>query len=223
MNPPDQPAPPAVAVPRFAHPPTPLYWRALILAVAGGIGAGPIRARYPSDPATGPRVQAGLGALCFLTLAAAFSTNLRAVNWRTIGMGIALQLVTAWVVLRNEYGPGCVRGSGEGGHDAVRLRQLRGQIRLRPARRPADVWSKVLGPGQRLHLRVHGPAADHFRLVVLHGALLLRRAAMGRPHHGQGHDVPAGHQRGGDAVGVGERVHGPDGGAADRQAVRRRG
>ncbi|HEX4592059.1 MAG TPA: nucleoside transporter C-terminal domain-containing protein [Gemmataceae bacterium] len=102
MNSPDRPAPPVVAVQDLRHPPTPLLWRALILAAAGGIGAGAYFARESLDPSTGPRVQAGLGALCFLTLAAAFSTNLRAINWRTIGMGIALQLITAWVVLKNE-------------------------------------------------------------------------------------------------------------------------
>jgi CNT family concentrative nucleoside transporter len=103
MNPPDQPAHPPVVVHDVRHPPTPLLWRALILAAAAGIGAGSYFARESLNPVTGPRVQAGLGALCFLTLAAAFSTNIRAVNWRTVGMGIALQLATAWIVLRNDY------------------------------------------------------------------------------------------------------------------------
>jgi CNT family concentrative nucleoside transporter len=102
MNPPDQPAPPPVVVHDVRRPPTPLLWRALILAAAAGIGAGSYFARESLNPATGPRVQAGLGALCFLTIAAAFSTNLRAVSWRTLGMGILLQLLLAWVVLRNE-------------------------------------------------------------------------------------------------------------------------
>ena len=34
--------------------------------------------------------------LCFFGIVAAFSANLRAVNWRTIGFGIALQLTLAF-------------------------------------------------------------------------------------------------------------------------------
>jgi concentrative nucleoside transporter, CNT family len=113
MNLPDQPAPPAVASHEIRHPPTPILWRALILAATAGIGAGSYFARESLDPATGPRVQAGLGALCFVTLAAAFSTNLRAVSWRTIGMGIFLQLVTAWIVLNSEYVQQAFRVAGD--------------------------------------------------------------------------------------------------------------
>jgi CNT family concentrative nucleoside transporter len=103
MNPPEPPAPPAHAVHEVRHPPTPLSWRILILAAAAGIGAGSYFARTSFDPTIGPRVQAGLGALCFVTIAAAFSTNLRAVSWRTISMGVLLQLLTAWIVLNSEY------------------------------------------------------------------------------------------------------------------------
>jgi CNT family concentrative nucleoside transporter len=48
----------------------------------------------------GPRGQAFVGIFCFFGLVAAFSTNLRAVNWRTIGWGIALQIVLATLVLK---------------------------------------------------------------------------------------------------------------------------
>jgi CNT family concentrative nucleoside transporter len=50
----------------------------------------------------GPRAQAGAGALCFIALCAAFSTNLRAVYWRTIFWGIALQLTLALFILKFE-------------------------------------------------------------------------------------------------------------------------
>ncbi|HEY1375550.1 MAG TPA: nucleoside transporter C-terminal domain-containing protein [Gemmataceae bacterium] len=96
------PAAPVAALHDLRHPPTPLLWRAVLLAVAAGIGIGSYFARESLGPSAGPRAQAGLGALCFITLAAAFSTNLRAVNWRTIGMGVVLQVLLAWVVLRNE-------------------------------------------------------------------------------------------------------------------------
>ena len=39
----------------------------------------------------------------FLVFAAAFSTNLRAVRWRTIGVGLFLQIVLASVVLQSTY------------------------------------------------------------------------------------------------------------------------
>jgi len=46
------------------------------------------------------RGQAFVGVFCFFGLVAMFSTNLRAVNWRTIGWGVALQVVLALLVLR---------------------------------------------------------------------------------------------------------------------------
>jgi CNT family concentrative nucleoside transporter len=52
----------------------------------------------------GPRGQAGLGALCFIAICAAFSTSLRAVRWRTIGWGMAIQLGLALLILRFEIG-----------------------------------------------------------------------------------------------------------------------
>jgi CNT family concentrative nucleoside transporter len=46
-----------------------------------------------------PQVRAGLGVLGFIGLACFFSTNLRAVNWRLIGAGLALQLMLAGLIL----------------------------------------------------------------------------------------------------------------------------
>jgi CNT family concentrative nucleoside transporter len=48
----------------------------------------------------GPRGRAALGVLCFLGTAALFSANLRAVNWRTVAWGFALQVGLALAVLR---------------------------------------------------------------------------------------------------------------------------
>lgn len=48
----------------------------------------------------GTRGQACAGVFCFFGLVAMFSTNLRAVNWRTIGWGIALQIILALLVLK---------------------------------------------------------------------------------------------------------------------------
>jgi CNT family concentrative nucleoside transporter len=50
----------------------------------------------------GPQGQSALGVLCFLGIPAALSANLRAVNWRTIGWGIALQVALALLILKVE-------------------------------------------------------------------------------------------------------------------------
>jgi CNT family concentrative nucleoside transporter len=75
---------------------TPLLWRVTIAAgiIALGFGA------FLTRDFIGPRGQAVAGVFCFFGLVAMFSTNLRAVNWRTIGWGIALQLILAVLVLK---------------------------------------------------------------------------------------------------------------------------
>ena len=52
----------------------------------------------------GPRAQGAVGVVCFLLVIAACSTNLRAVNWRTVGYGFALQLGLALFILKFEVG-----------------------------------------------------------------------------------------------------------------------
>jgi CNT family concentrative nucleoside transporter len=54
--------------------------------------------------AIGPRGQAALGAVAFVLVVAVFSTNLRAVNWRTVAWGIAIQLTLAVFILKVEIG-----------------------------------------------------------------------------------------------------------------------
>ena len=113
MNANDQPAPPptevlgavlpppptevtAAVVPVEIHPPTPLTWR---LGILGGIVAlGGLA--YLLRDAVGVRGQALAGVFCFFGLVAAFSRNLRAVNWRTVGFGVLLQVVLALLVLK---------------------------------------------------------------------------------------------------------------------------
>jgi CNT family concentrative nucleoside transporter len=54
-------------------------------------------------------VRGGLGILCFIAVVAAFSSNLRAVNWRTVGWGMAIQLGLALFILKfqiNGWRPG---------------------------------------------------------------------------------------------------------------------
>jgi CNT family concentrative nucleoside transporter len=52
----------------------------------------------------GFRVQAGFGALCLIAVIAACSPNLRLVNWRTVGWGMALQLGFALIILKLQFG-----------------------------------------------------------------------------------------------------------------------
>lgn len=67
---------------------TPLAWRVGIALVVGALAS----TAYGLQAAIGPRGRAALGVLCFLGIAAACSSNLRAVSWRTIGWGFALQI-----------------------------------------------------------------------------------------------------------------------------------
>jgi CNT family concentrative nucleoside transporter len=52
----------------------------------------------------GPRGQAAAGALCFISVVAAASTDLRRVNWRTVFWGMGLQLAFALLILKLEIG-----------------------------------------------------------------------------------------------------------------------
>src|SRR5262245_47622050 len=118
MNPPESletPAgpdvPPSQEVPQviYEYPPTPLAWRLYILA---GILAVGILAYLLRDT-IGLRGQAFAGIIFFFGIVAAFSANLRAVNWQTIGWGIALQVVLALMVLKVGFVYNAFHGAGE--------------------------------------------------------------------------------------------------------------
>jgi concentrative nucleoside transporter, CNT family len=88
----DVPPPPAATPPSA----TPLAWRLGIGAVVVALGL----AAFELRDTIGPRGQAFAGLFCFFGLVAMFSSNLRAVNWRTIGWGVALQITLALLVLK---------------------------------------------------------------------------------------------------------------------------
>lgn len=98
MNANDEPVPsPTVTVaPVSLHPPMPAIWRVGILL--GIIATGGLS--YLLRDTVGVRGQAVAGVLCFFGIVAAFSQNLRAVNWRTIGFGFGLQILLAVLVLK---------------------------------------------------------------------------------------------------------------------------
>jgi CNT family concentrative nucleoside transporter len=100
MKPPESletPVEPESAPPQIVfHPPTPLAWRLAILAGILTIGF----VAYAIRDRIGLRGQAVAGIVFFFGIVAAFSANLRAVNWRTIFWGIALQAFLALLVLK---------------------------------------------------------------------------------------------------------------------------
>jgi CNT family concentrative nucleoside transporter len=88
------------AQPSILLPGTPLSWRFAIAVVVLGFAA----SAYLASGVVRPAGQALLGVFCFLGVAALFSSNLRALNWRTLGWGFALQLSLALFVLKFEFG-----------------------------------------------------------------------------------------------------------------------
>ncbi len=87
-------APPAAS----ATTRTPLAWR---IGIGVGIACLALAA-YAARGSIGTQGQAFAGVFFFFGLVAMFSTNLRAVNWRTIGWGVALQVILALLVLKVE-------------------------------------------------------------------------------------------------------------------------
>lgn len=93
----ETPVEPMEAPPQIIfHRPTPISWRLGILAGIAAVGL----AAYFARDVIGLRGQAMAGLIFFFGIVAAFSSNLRAVNWRTIFWGVALQLLLAVLVLK---------------------------------------------------------------------------------------------------------------------------
>ena len=91
---------PEIIRPVRVLPPTTPFMRIAVLAAACALGG----AAYALAPIIGARGQAACGAVCFILIVASCSMNLYAVNWRTIGWGVALQLALAIAILKLEIG-----------------------------------------------------------------------------------------------------------------------
>jgi CNT family concentrative nucleoside transporter len=89
--------------------PAPLSWRLALVLVILMLAA----LSYLGGSWLGLRGRSALGVVCFLATACVFSANLRAINWYTVGWGIALQLLLAWFVLRFEPGYQAFKAAGE--------------------------------------------------------------------------------------------------------------
>ena len=84
------------ALPHHTFAPTPLVWRAGIALVIAAL----VALAYAVQGTAAPQVRSGIGVVAFVLVACLFSANLRAVNWRTVGAGFALQLTLAALILR---------------------------------------------------------------------------------------------------------------------------
>ncbi len=76
---------------------------ALRLAAAG-VALGLAALAFFLQGTLSPRVQGLLGIIAFIAVVCAFSRNLRAVNWRTVGWGMAIQILLALFILKFEVG-----------------------------------------------------------------------------------------------------------------------
>ena len=74
--------------------------RIMAAAVALGLAAAAFLLRGTINP----RLQAVAGIICFIAIVASFSKDLRAVSWRTVGFGMALQIGLALFILKLEIG-----------------------------------------------------------------------------------------------------------------------
>ena len=125
--------------------------RALRLGAAA-LALGLAVAAFALRDAINPRVQGVAGVVCFLAVVATCSTNLRAVNWRTVGWGMALQIALALFILKFEIGgvrPGYVLFSkvGEIVKQFLEFTNAGSQFVFRVLADPVAM-DKVFGAGQ---------------------------------------------------------------------------
>jgi CNT family concentrative nucleoside transporter len=125
---------------------TPLSWRlALGLALAVVIGSA-----YVLGPVFGARFRSGCGVLAFLALVALFSSNLRLVNWRTLGWGVAFQAALAVLVLKVPWAYRAFEALGEVVKQFIGFSAEGGRFvfgNLADARPPSagGTWSRLFG------------------------------------------------------------------------------
>lgn len=120
-----------------------------VAAAALGLGLG--LAVFLLRNTLNPRVQALAGIVVFIAIVAACSRNLRAVSWRTVGWGMALQVGLALLILKLEVGgvrPGYVFFSriAEVVKQFLEFTNAGSQFVFGPLANPAVV-EKGFGPG----------------------------------------------------------------------------
>jgi CNT family concentrative nucleoside transporter len=120
-----------------------------LVAAAVAIGLGVVA--FLLQGTISPRLQAVLGIIAFIAIVCAFSRNLRAVNWRTVGWGMALQVALALFILKFEVGgvrPGYVffNKIANGVKQFLEFTNAGSQFVFGPLANPATL-EKGLGPG----------------------------------------------------------------------------
>ncbi|MDP1796254.1 MAG: nucleoside transporter C-terminal domain-containing protein [Planctomycetaceae bacterium] len=88
---------------------TPRSWRIVIAIFIGFVTI----VAYATQTVIGPRGQACAGVICFIGIVAMCSQNLRAINWRTVGWGMFLQVALAFFILKFQL-PGRPEGMSLG-------------------------------------------------------------------------------------------------------------
>ena len=170
------------------------------------------------------RLRAGLGCACFLALAVSCSADVRAIRWRTVGWGIGLQLLIAVLILRFEVG-GVRPGYQLFSMLAAIVTQFldftnAGSRLVFGVLSDPDAMGRVFPDGLVMAfaaLPVIIFVSSVFTVLYHLGVLQLLVTLMARLM------MPLmAHQRRGNAVRCGQRVHGPDRSAHHRQAVHRR-
>ena len=96
----DQRADTAGVMPAPAAPRTDGSLRLIAAVLAVGIAVGV----YVFQNYLSLNVRAGFGIIAFIAVVAACSANLRAVSWRTVGFGMAIQLGLALLILKLDFG-----------------------------------------------------------------------------------------------------------------------
>jgi CNT family concentrative nucleoside transporter len=124
--------------------------RSLRLAAAG-LAIGLAVVAFLLRGTLSPRVQAVLGIVAFISTVAAFSKNLRAVSWRTVFYGMALQITLALFILKFEVAgvrPGYVLFSriADVVKQFLEFTNLGSQFVFRVLADPAAM-ERVFGPG----------------------------------------------------------------------------
>jgi len=143
------PADPVIAIPVLPRPaPVSVKWR---LGIASAVIVLALTA-YGMRSVIGLRGQSFIGVIFFFGLIALFSTNLRAVNWRTIYWGFGLQLLLAVLVLKVQVVHQGFELLGEGVKKFVSFSDKGGRFvfgNLADARPPdsGGTWSRLFEPG----------------------------------------------------------------------------
>lgn len=96
---PVSPLPESTALTKPQASRTPRWWRLLLFTLTVGLGV----SAWVLRDVIGLRGQAAFGFFAFILFVAGCSTNLRAVSWRTLGWGLALQLLLAVLVLKGSW------------------------------------------------------------------------------------------------------------------------